>query len=127
MFLAARRGNQVWLRDRGATGTILRPGDTPRSYWVRTKDGTFRRNRRQLFLPPDSDPGAEPECQQAAEPADKTTNDASMFEETTPPSEPCTSDHPSTSTQQTAPTDVPSVGKRCPSLSFLFVYSFCNK
>lgn len=96
-------GNQVWLRDRGATGTILHPGDTPRSYWVRTKDGTFRRNRRHLFLLPDNEPCAEQECQQPAEPADKTTNDASKSVETTPPSEPCASDHPSTSTQQTAP------------------------
>ncbi|KAK8775044.1 hypothetical protein V5799_030392 [Amblyomma americanum] len=47
-------GNRVWLTDKGAPGTILRPSQTPRSYWVGTDKGAVRRNRRHLLLLPET-------------------------------------------------------------------------
>ncbi|KAK8772589.1 hypothetical protein V5799_024166 [Amblyomma americanum] len=47
-------GNRVWLKDKGAPGTILRPSQTPRSYWVGTDKGAVRRNRRHLLLLPET-------------------------------------------------------------------------
>ncbi len=44
-------GDTVWVIDRKATGTVVRE-HSKRSYEVRTTEGNFRRNRRDLIFAP---------------------------------------------------------------------------
>ncbi|XP_049270744.1 uncharacterized protein K02A2.6-like [Rhipicephalus sanguineus] len=71
-------GTQVWLKDRGAEGTVLRPSKTPRSYWVQTEGKTVRRNRRHLFLLPhggETSPVKSEQHPRNNEPTDATDKD----------------------------------------------------
>lgn len=101
-LLSLFAGNQVWLRERGAADTVLRPSDAPRSYWVKTRYGAFRRNRRPLFLLPDEngDSCPAPEPPQPSKPADTTKADASKPEVIMPPSKPGENDHLTAPTTQ---------------------------
>ena len=43
-----QRGDDVWIRDQGRTGTVVDKSNSPRSYLVETEKGVVRRNRSAL-------------------------------------------------------------------------------
>ena len=45
-------GSSVDIKDMGATGTVAGAAETPRSYLVKTENGTVRRNRSHIILIP---------------------------------------------------------------------------
>ena len=53
-FLPPLKPNQrVWVKapsDPGSEGIVLRPDDTPQSYWVQVGPSELRRNRKHLFV-----------------------------------------------------------------------------
>ena len=56
--------SEVWIRTEGQTtsGTVIRPGDAPRSYLVDTPTGQIRRNRQHLnVVPPPSETSTSPD------------------------------------------------------------------
>ncbi|KAL3254030.1 hypothetical protein MRX96_054323 [Rhipicephalus microplus] len=76
--LRMKVGTQVWLKDRGAEGMVLRLSKTPRSYWVQTEGKTIRRNRRHLFLLPhrgETSPVRMEQHPRNSEPTDATDKD----------------------------------------------------
>lgn len=93
-------GNEVWLRDRGATGTVMGPSETPRSYWIETKEGAVRRNRRQLFLLPDAQETAPPTENQVGQPTD--TTESVKSEPVKQPVQPSVTQQATNVTQQSA-------------------------
>ncbi|KAL3245295.1 hypothetical protein MRX96_047033 [Rhipicephalus microplus] len=75
---ACMQGTQVWLKDRGAEGTVLRPSKTPTSYWVQTEGKPVRRNRCHLFLLPhggETSPVRMEQHPRNSEPTDATDKD----------------------------------------------------
>ena len=47
-YIPLIRGDVVWIKDLKAKGRVVGKAQYPRSYYIQTSNGTYRRNRRHL-------------------------------------------------------------------------------
>ena len=47
-YIPLIRGDVVWIKDLKAKGRVVGKAPYPRSYYIQTSNGTYRRNRRHL-------------------------------------------------------------------------------